>query len=99
MRLRALHLASVLLLLASLGAAEGSVLREGDLRSGVHYIGVLLAQDYAGVDTWAELNSSSNDALRFDLPVASLVHHRAVWTMRPPSAQCTELQAVTGFSL
>ena len=99
MRLRALHLASVLLLLASLGAAEGSVLRDGDLRIGGHYMGVLLAQDYAGIDTWAELNSGSNDALELDLPVASLALHRTAWTMRPPSAHCTELQTFTGFSL
>ena len=99
MRLRAIHLASVLLLLASLGVAEGSALRDGDFSIGGHYISMLLGQDRGGISTGTEFNASSDDALALDLPVASLALHRTVWTMRPPSAHCMQLQAVTGFGV
>ena len=99
MRLRAIHLASVLLLFASLGVAEGSALRDNDFSIGGHYISMLLGQDRGGISTQSEFNSEGGDALALDLPVASLALHRTVWTMRPPSAHCMELQAVTGFGV
>ena len=99
MRLRAIHLASVLLLLASLGVAEGSSLRDGDFSIGGHYISMLLGQDRGGIGPQSEFDASDDDALVLDLPVASLALHRTVWTMRPPSAHCMELQAVTGFGV
>ena len=99
MRIRAIHLASVLLLLASLGAAEGSALRDGDFSIGGHYISILLGQDRGGISLQTEFDASSDDALALDLPVASLALHRAVWTMRPPSAHSMKLQAATGFGI
>ena len=99
MRIRAIHLASVLLLLASLGAAERSALRDGDFSIGGHYISILLGQDRGGISIQPEFDASGGDALALDLPVASLARHRAVWTMRPPSAHSMELQAVTSFGV
>ena len=99
MRLRARHLASVFLLLASLSASEASVLRDGRPAFGAHYISVLLAQQDAALNAATELHSTASDTLSLALPAASLAQHRTTWTMRSPSAHTTRVHAVTGSSL
>jgi hypothetical protein len=99
MRLRARHLASVLLLLASLSATEAAVLRDGRPAFGAHYISVLLAQQDAALNSATELASTGSDPLKLALPAASLAQHRTIWTMRSPSAQSIRVHAVTGSSL
>jgi len=99
MRLRALHLAGILLLLASLSGTEGSAQRLGDYTVGGHYIGVLLAHDQSANPTEAALSLRTRDASLRNLPTAQLSHHRAPWTMRPAAAQAISLQAVTGSGL
>jgi len=99
MRLRAINLACIFLLLSSLSAAEASVLRAGESTLGAHYIGVLLAQQEAAANTEAALSLRTREASELALPAASLSQHRTPWTMRPPSAHCVQLQAVTAFGI
>jgi len=99
MRLRAIHLASVLLLLASLGVAEGSSSRNGDYSLGAHYISVLLAQHEAAASIQAPRNEFASESLNLDLPTDELAHYRNPWTVAPPSAHTSSLHAVTGSSL
>jgi hypothetical protein len=95
MRLRAIHIASVLLLLASLGAADGSTLRKGTRSVGGQYIAVLLGQDHAAACMGAGLDHIVGETLKVDLPAAALAQHRTIWTMRPPAAHSAALHAVT----
>ncbi len=99
MRLRAIHLASVLLLLASLSSADGAVLHDGEYTLGAHYIRVLLAQQEAAAGSQTTLDTDADEALALDLPVASVAQYRATWTMRPPSAHSVSLHAVTGSGI
>ena len=99
MRLRAIHIASVFLLLASLSATEASVLRDGRPAFGAHYISVLLAQQDAALNAGTELNSTADNTLTLALPAASLAQHRTIWAMRSPSAQSVLMHAVTSSSL
>jgi hypothetical protein len=99
MRLRAVHIASVLLLLASLGVADGSTLRDGGRSLGGQYMGVLLAQNHDTACTPDSIDHAVGEALELGVPAASRAQLRTTWTMRPPSAQCLDLHAVTGSSL
>jgi hypothetical protein len=99
MRLRRLHIASFILLLASLGAAEGSVVRDSGCIFGRHYIGVLLAQHEAAACTQTALSHAGSDTLPVALAAASLAQYRSPWMMRPPSAHCADVHALTGSSL
>jgi hypothetical protein len=99
MRRRAIHLASLLLLLASLGVAESSTLRDGDLSLGAHYISVLLAQQEAAHSLRADRNPGHINELALDLPAAALAGYRSVWTVRPPAAHSLLQHAVSGSSL
>jgi hypothetical protein len=96
MRRRALHLASLLLLLATLGIADGSV-RDGDLSLGAHYITVLLAQRAAASVAAEPLarDAASYKIATFALPASERATQAAVWTMRPPAAHSLALQAAT----
>ena len=99
MRRRALHLASLLLLLASLGVADGSSLRDGDLSLGAHYITVLLARQQA-IQTSGEPRTPGHcNQLSLALPATALAGSRSVWTLRPPAAHSLLQQAVSGSSL
>ncbi len=98
MRRRALHLASLLLLLATLGAAEGSV-RDGDLSLGAHYITVLLAQQEALHSPGEPHTAARGHLLALALPAAALAESRSVWTVRPPAAHSLLQHAVTGSNL
>jgi hypothetical protein len=99
MRLRRLHIASLILLLASLGVAEGSVVRDSGCTFGRHYISVLLAQQEAASSIETTFRFRGDDALALDLSAASLSHSRTCWTMRPPSAHSAGVRAVTGSGL
>jgi hypothetical protein len=99
MHRRALHLASVLLLLASLSSAEAAVLRNGEYAAGGNYLGALLVQDHADACAMAASAPEDGSRLELNLPVAAAAQCRAAWTMRPPSAQSASLHAVTGSSL
>ena len=97
MRSRAIHLAGLLLLLASLGAADGAALRSGDLSAGGRYISMLLSQRGAASVAAEPLarDTASYKIATFALPVTQRATHAAVWTMRPPAAHTLALQAVT----
>ncbi len=51
MRVRTVHLAALLLLLATFGVAEGSALPPGEYGFAGHYVGVLLCSDCPGIWT------------------------------------------------
>jgi hypothetical protein len=97
MRRRALHLASLLLLLSSLGAAEGTALRCNALSAGGRYVSMILAQRAAASIAAEPLarNTASYKIGTFALPPAGRATQAAVWTMRPPAAQSLALQAAT----
>jgi hypothetical protein len=97
MRLRTRHLACLILLLSALSGAEASTQRSGDYTLGGHYITALLAQEHAAVCAEAALVHHTNDLSTLALPAASVSLHRAPWTMRPPSAQSSAVQAATSF--
>ncbi len=99
MRLRARHFASFLLLLASLGAAEGATLRDGTPAFGPHYVAVLLAQQDAARTAQATMVSASKDAVRLALASTDLARYNTPWTLRPPAAQSIAVHAVSGSSL
>jgi hypothetical protein len=99
MRLRAIHFASLLLLLAAIGSAEGSGMRNVDYTLGGHYISVLLAQHEAATSAHAAITDEPHQARSLDLPTAALAQYKSPWTMRPPSAHSVSLHAVTGSSL
>jgi hypothetical protein len=99
MRQRALHLAGLLLLLASLGAAESPNLRDTPTSIGAHFIGILLAQQQADAAATIASNETPGEPLILNLPAAAAVHLNNPWTMRPPSAQTLSVHAVTGSSL
>jgi hypothetical protein len=95
MRLRARHLACLLLLLTSLGSAEAATLRSGSLTPGGRYIFSLLQQSAA--QTAAEPVSTlfAGDAPALPLPASSLAAVRVAWTMRPPAAHAASLHTLT----
>jgi hypothetical protein len=99
MRLRASHIAGLFLLLASLGAAEGTPARSGGYRFGGPYIGVILAQDHFGTSIPSRLIQQADDEVALDIPAISTAHYRATWSVRPPAAHSISLHAVTGSSL
>jgi hypothetical protein len=99
MRLRTLHLASILLLLSSLSAAEGATLRSGEFGLGGHYIGMILGQASAKARAEVVLDARAHETSEFSLPAASIAQHRAAWTMPAPAAHSAQLQAVTGFGI
>lgn len=99
MHRRALHLASVLLLLASLSSTEAAVLRHSEYAAGGHYLVALLVQDHADMCAMAASAPGDGNKLELNPSAAAASHCRTPWTMRPPSAQSAWLHAVTGSSL
>jgi hypothetical protein len=98
MHRRALHLASFLLLLSTLGMAESAATCSGDHSLGAHYISVLLAQHEAAA--LAEATERTDTILvATELPATSLAQVKTPWTMRPAAAHSVMLHAVTGSSL
>jgi hypothetical protein len=99
MRFRSRHLACLLLLLATLGAAESNSQRDTSLTAGGRYISLLLSQRRAAAAV-AEPNPESAASYKVEatpLPSSSRALHTAAWTMRPPSAHTAALQAATSF--
>jgi hypothetical protein len=102
MHRRALHLASLLLLLSTLGMAEASVAHNGDFSLGSlggHYITVLLAQQDAAAVAHTSYDPDSSSHTATALPATSLAQINTVWTMRPSAAHSVLQHAVTGSSL
>jgi len=99
MRLRARHLACLLLLLSSLGSAEAATLRSGSLTPGGRYVLSLLQQSaaHAAAEPASALSSTNSPSL--PLPSSSLAAIRVAWTMRPPAAHTTALHAFTAAGL
>jgi hypothetical protein len=98
MHRRALHLASFLLLLSTLGMAEGAATRSGDHSLGAHYISVLLAQHEAAALAQTP-DQSSDNLVATELPATSRAQVDIPWTMRPAASHTAKLHAVTGSSL
>jgi hypothetical protein len=98
MRLRALHLAGIFLLLATLSTAEASVLHESASPLRAHYISILIAQqEAASVFTEDPLGPGKREALALDLAPSAIL--RIARTMPPPSQHSVHTHAVTGSSL
>jgi len=95
MRLRAVHFASFLLLLATLSAAEGSLLRESSSTLTAQYIGILLGRSEAAAAPQTTSRRAA-DTLALALPAASIAQYRTVWDVRAPSRHTASLHAVTG---
>jgi hypothetical protein len=95
MRLRARHLACLLLLLSSLGSAEAATLRSGALTVGGRYVFSVLQQ--AAAHTAAEPASTlfTGDTASLTLPASSRAAVRVAWTMRPPAAHSASLHTLT----
>jgi len=95
MRLRARHLACLLLLLSSLGSAEAATLRSGALTPRGRYVLSLLQQ--AASQTAAEPASAicADDTPSLPLPASALAAVRVAWTMRPPAAHTASLHTLT----
>jgi hypothetical protein len=99
MHRRALHLASLLLLLTTLGIADGSASRDGDYSLGGHYITVLLAQQEATAVAHISFDPGRNRLTDTALPATSLAQVNTAWTMRPSAAHSISTHAVTGSGL
>lgn len=99
MRLRTAHLACVLLLLSSLGAAEGTTLRSRELGLGSHYISLLLREHTVRVSAETPLSLADGEDAAITVPSADRALSRIVWAMRPPSAHAVALHAVTGSTI
>jgi hypothetical protein len=95
MRLRARHLACLLLLLTSLGSAEAATLRSAALTPGGRYVFSVLQQ--AASQTAAEPSSIlfTGDQPSVPLSASSLAAVRVAWTMRPPAAHTASLHTLT----
>jgi len=94
MKLRSRHLVCLLLLASALRLAEGAELSTGQYGMGGRYIGALLTR-LAPLEA-ADRNVAATAHLAApELPAASLVATRAVWTMRQPAAHAAAVESVT----
>ncbi|MES2394064.1 MAG: hypothetical protein V4555_20695 [Acidobacteriota bacterium] len=97
MRLRTRHLACLLLLLSSLSATAGSAQSTTGLTPGGRYISMLLSQRSAA-SVSSEPRATGNASYKIvaaALPAAARTRSAAAWTMRPPAAHASALQAAT----
>jgi hypothetical protein len=99
MRLRARHLAGLLLLLATLGTAEASSVRAGSAPVPNHCIHMLLAQRTTQTRDAAPLDLSARKPLTTALAPAARVPLAAVHPMAASAAASAMTHAVTGSSL
>ena len=98
MRLRARHLACLLLLLSSLGSAEAATLRSGALTPGGRYVFSVLQQSAAANRRRAHRCSVPRGPTpSLPLPASSLAAVRVAWTMRPPAAHTAALHTLTAM--
>jgi hypothetical protein len=100
MQRRAFHLASLLLLLASLSPAEAASMYETRSAFATPYVRVLMAQHHAATATALHTRGGEIVARK---SIALLPAERdrvlAVWATNAPSKQAMALQAVTGSGL
>jgi hypothetical protein len=99
MRLRARHLAGILLLLATLGTAEASAVRAGAAPIPNHCIRMLLAQQATQLRDTAPVDPNAREPLAVELPAASRRPLAAIHPMTAAAAHAAALHAVTGSSL
>ena len=99
MRIRAQHLASLLLLLACLGVAENASLRTPDAYLRGQGIAMLLGQDATGSASVSSLGSRVSSLNEAALTTADHAHLSSVWTLRPPSAHSIARHSVSGSGL
>jgi hypothetical protein len=99
MHRRALQLAGFLLLLSTLGMAEGPASRAGGCSLGARYISVLLARHEAAADTRAGFAPAAHGLAAAALTPTSLAQANIAWAVRPPSAHSSATHAVTGSGL
>jgi N-acyl-L-homoserine lactone synthetase len=100
MQRRAFHLASLLLLLASLSPAEAANVRGIGAVFAAPYVRVLIAQQQAAQAT--ALYARPGDeaaATSLDLQAAERGRVRTVWAVSAPVTQAVTLHAVTGSGL
>jgi hypothetical protein len=95
MHRRALHIASLFLLLASMGTAEAATLHNGAPAFAAPYIRVLLAQQQAAVAAQTALAAVPTQHPALDLPAAAQEQHSIVWTTRAPIAQTIAVHATS----
>ena len=99
MRLRARHIAGLLLLLATLGTAEASSLRTGSAPVPTHCIHMLLAQRAIKLRDAAPVDPEARQRLSTALAPAALVSLDAAHPMASAAAHSAAMHAVTGRSL
>jgi hypothetical protein len=99
MRIRAQHLASLLLLLACLGVAENASLRTPDAYLRSQGIAVLLGQDNVDSAGMAPLDRRDAQLHTVALNTADYARLSSVWTLRPPAAHSIARHSVSGSGL
>ncbi|SEF56554.1 hypothetical protein SAMN05421819_0434 [Bryocella elongata] len=99
MRLRARHLAGLLLLLAALGTAEASSPRAGSTPVPTHCIHMLLAQRTTQTRDAAPIDFEPREPLTTALAPDTSVPLAATHPMAASAAHSARLHAVTGSSL
>jgi hypothetical protein len=94
MRVRPVQLATLLLLLATFGIADGPALGPGGLRSGVAYASAtaLRAQDNPCV---VQTVRRKRSAACTPGPHSTAVRYTTAWSMRLPVARTAQVHAVT----
>ena len=99
MRLRTRHLACVLLLLSSIGAAQGSASVRGIEFRGYTVVELLYRAATATQSDYALSDADISRANRQRLASMSAGAHTCniPWTMHPPASQSTTVQTVTGL--
>jgi len=100
MHRRAFHLASLLLLLASLSSAEAASVRDTSPAFAAPYVRVLIAQQRAARVAAQYVHPGDEEATpSLDLQPASREAFRTVWVMPAPVANTVTMHAVTASGL
>ncbi len=99
MRLRARHLAGLFLLLATLGAAEGSTVRAGAQPIPTHCIQLLLAQRASQLRDAAPVDPTALQRLVVALTPSASLALRSAHPMAAAAGRAAATHAVTGRSL
>jgi hypothetical protein len=94
MRLRAAHLAFVMLLLSTMGVTPASALSSGRGGHNGQTYGILLQQNAPALHPETPL-AQRLQATAGSSRIASPAPLRATWSMRPPAAHSAHRQAVT----
>ena len=99
MRLRTRHLACLILLISSIGAAQASVSAGPAAFYGNHIAALLYRQAVDRGERAGETASAMGaaDARARELRGSGRGELRRAWTMRPASVQCAAVYAATSF--